>query len=103
MKSAGIEFIREEVSGMAWDKYDPWGSLRGAQFDIAEAWYGETSECLPGYTPARWFSVQDWESERAERLNGAMEHEIITRDDVEYWWRILDRMEALVIAAGRDY
>lgn len=98
--SPGIEFIREEGD---WDKYDPWASLRSLQFDIAEAWYGYGNECLTGYRPSPMFQDNDWETERSERLYGAMMNAIITRDDIEYWWRILDRMEGLIVAAGRDY
>jgi hypothetical protein len=28
---------------------------------------------------------------------------IITREDVDYWFTVLNRMRDLVIAAGRDY
>lgn len=98
--TAGVEFIRNEAN---WDKYDAYASVRSLQYDIAEAWYGEHEECLPGYRPSQWFSVLDWQNGRAERLNNAMEHGIINRDDVEYWWKVLDRMEDLVKLAGRDY
>lgn len=98
MSTAGIEFIRNE---MDWDTYDAWASVRSAQFDIAEAWYEAHGEELPGFRGALGgISLE----ERGERLCGAMVGcAIITRDDVDYWWRVLDRMEGLVIAAGRDY
>jgi len=99
-RSSGIEFIREEAD---WDTHDAWASLRSFQFDIAEAWYGYADERLPGYCPAAGFQDDDWESDRSARLYEAMMHEIVTRDDVEYWWSVLDRMETLVVQAGRDY
>lgn len=98
--SPGIEFIRNEAD---WDTYDAYASLRSLQFDIAEAWYGYAEERLPGFVPAAGFSDREWDTERSARLYGAMVTTIITRDDIEYWWRILDRMEVLVYAAGRDY
>lgn len=88
----GIEFIREECD---WDTYDVWASLRSLQFDIAEAWYGYAEECLPRYRPSPSFQDNDWESERSGRLYGAMMDAIIRRDDIEYWWSVLDRMEDL--------
>lgn len=98
--SQGIEFIREEAD---WDTHDVWASLRSLQFDIAEAWYGSAGVCLRYYHPAAGFSDDEWDSERAERLYGAMEAHIITQYDVEYWWKVLERMEALILKAGRDY
>ncbi len=103
MSTAGIEFIREEISGMAWDKYDPWACVKEAQFDIAEAWYGYADACLPGFNPTPVFQNDDWETERSERLYGAMKDGIISLDDVYYWWGVLDRMEGLIVAAGRSY
>jgi hypothetical protein len=100
IKSDGIEFIRNEVD---WDTYDAYASLRSLQFDIAEAWYGYADERLAGYSPAVGFQDNDWESERSERLYGAMMNAIIKREDVEYWWKVLDRMEALIVKAGRTY
>lgn len=97
--SAGIEFIRNEAD---WDSGDPYGSLRGLQFDIAEAWYASQGEILAGFRPAG--GGVDVDDTRTYRLSQAMSDEIIvTRDDVEYWWKVLDRMESLIIRAGRVY
>lgn len=99
MSTAGIEFIRNE---MDWDKYDPWGCVKAAQFDLCEAWWVAMGLCLEGYRPS---SVVPFEftSERAERLCNAIECAIVRFDDVQYWLKVLTRMCELVVLAGRDY
>lgn len=98
--TAGIEFIRNE---MDWDKYDVWGSLQSARFDLAEAWYLASGERLWEYHRSDLLSIGEFESERAERLYGAMKDEVILCGDVSYWEDVLTRMRELVIQAGRDY
>lgn len=100
IKSAGIEFIREE---MDWDKYDPWGCLQSARFDLAEAWFLVSGECLWEYHRSDMLTQGEFESERAERLYGAMKDEIILCGDISYWEDVLTRMRDTVIAAGRNY
>lgn len=97
MNTAGIEFIRNE---MDWDKYDAWGSVQSARFDLAEAWWVATGDRLWDFESPNWV---DFSSDRAERLSNAMSYGLVTEDDVLYWCRILGRMRDLVIAAGRDY
>jgi hypothetical protein len=97
--TAGVEFIRNE---MDWDTYDAWASVRSAQFDLCEAWWLSTGICLSGYTPSK---VEPYvcESERVDRLSNAMDIGLVDKGDVLYWSKVLARMEALVIQAGRDY
>lgn len=101
--NAGIEFLREEFAGMAWDKYDPWGCVMSSLFDLCEAWYGFSGEAIPGYQPSPLFQDNEWESERAARIYEAMNGELVSEDDMLYWLDVLNRMYALVKLAGRDY
>jgi hypothetical protein len=97
--TAGVEFIRNE---MDWDTYDAWGSVMAAAFDLCEAWWLSTGECLSGYTPPK---VEPYvcESERVDRLSNAMDIGMVDKGDVDYWFNVLQRMRDLVIMAGRDY
>jgi hypothetical protein len=98
-KTAGIEFIRNE---MDWDKYDPWASVMSALFDMCEAWWLHTGEKIDGYEPA---GVQPYscESERVARLVGAFKHGVATEADMLHWLDVLNRMYGLVIQSGRSY
>jgi hypothetical protein len=96
IKSAGIEFIRNE---MDWDKYDAWGSVQAPRFELAGAWWVFTGESIEGFYTGGNYRM----NRQAKRLNGAMNAGIITREDVDYWFTVLNRMRDLVIAAGRDY
>ena len=96
MSTAGIEFIRNE---MYWDKYDPWGSVQSPRFELAGAWWVFTGEYIEGFWTGGGYRMNS----SAKRLNGAMNAGIIAREDVDYWFRVLNRMRDLVIATGRDY
>lgn len=97
--TAGIEFIRNE---MDWDKYDPYGCVMNALFDLCEAWWAATGEQISGYEPS---PVQPYicESERVERLTNAFKHSLATESDMLHWLDVLNRMYELVMSAGRDY
>lgn len=103
VKTAGIEFLREEFAGLAWDKYDPWGCVTSSLFDLCEAWYGFSAEVIPGYQPSPGFQDNDWESERSERIYGAMMNTVVSEKDMLHWLDVLNRMYGLVKLAGRDY
>lgn len=103
IKTAGIEFMREEFAGLAWDKYDPWASVTSSLFDLCDAWYGFSGEIIPDYQPSPLFQDNDWESERAERIYGAMVNGIVSENDMLHWLDVLNRMYALVKLAKRDY
>lgn len=102
-KTAGIEFLREEFAGMAWDKYDPWGCVMSSLFDLCEAWHGFSGEKIPGYEPSPMFQIVDWESERSERIYGAMVNALVSEKDMLHWLDVLNRTYVLVKLAGRDY
>lgn len=102
IKTGGIEFLREEFAGIAWDKYDPWGCVASAEFDLAESWFLATGVRLWEYERGTPFAGE-FGSERSERLYGAIKDGLITDQDVHYWYVVLDRMDDLVIKAGRDY
>jgi hypothetical protein len=94
--SPGIEFIRNE---MDWDTHDAWGSVQAPRFELAGAWWVHTGEYIEGFRTGSGYRMNS----TAKRLNGAMNAGIITREDVDYWFRVLNRMRDLVIAAGREY
>lgn len=96
MKTAGVEFIRNE---MYWDKYDAWASVQSPRFELAGSWWVFTGESIEGFYTGGNYRM----SRQAKRLNGAMNAGIITREDVDYWFTVLNRMRELVILAGRDY
>ena len=100
IKSAGIEFIRSE---MDWDKYDAWGCVQGARFDLAGAWFLKTGEKIMGFSPSPGYDLWSLGFDRGLTLLDAMTVGIIEADDVYYWDSVLDRMYDLVVAAGRDY
>jgi hypothetical protein len=101
MKTAGIEFIRNE---MGYDKHEPYVSVRMAQFDLAETWYLATGHKMPTFEPSPLLDANDIEEgSRAERLFGAMRDGLITEKDMDYWWYVLDRMEVLLILSWRAY
>jgi hypothetical protein len=100
IKSAGIEFIRNE---MDWDRYDPWNSVQSARFDLAGAWFLKTGEKIMGFSPSPGYDLWSLGFDRGLRLLDAMAGGIIDADDVYYWDSVLDRMYDLVIKAGRDY
>src|SRR5687768_4561377 len=99
-KSAGIEFIRNE---MGWDSGDPWGSVQGVSFDLAGAWYLKTGEKIMGFRPSPGYDLWSLGFDRGLRLLEAMVSGLIEKNDVYYWDAILDRTSDLVIKAGRDY
>lgn len=105
--TAGIEFIRNE---MDWDKYDPWGSVMSALFDVCEGWWAATGEQLNDYHPSVWLvaakkaeKITVEMGERPRRIRHAVLTGIISEKDVQYWLKVLNRMRELVILAGRDY
>lgn len=101
MNTAGVEFIRNE---MDWDKYDPWGSVQSARFDLAEAFWHHTGLSLGYYSPSvLLIQGEPEEQSRVSRIYGALEQGIVSWDDIYYWDRVLDQMRDLVILAGRDY
>lgn len=99
IKSAGIEFIRNE---MDWDTYDAWASVSSSLWDLCEAWWLSTGETIKGYRPSQ---VEPYvcESDRVERLSNAFDIGLATESDMLYWLDVLNRMRDLVILAGRDY
>lgn len=99
-KTAGIEFIRNE---MDWDKYDVWGSVQCARFDLAGAWFLKTGEKIMGFSPSPGYDLWSLGFDRGARLLGAMVDGIVTANDVHYWDCILEKMYDLVIKAGREY
>lgn len=99
-KTAGIEFIRNE---MDWDTYDAWGSVQSASFDLAGAWFLFTGEKIMGFNPSPTYDLWSLGFDRGSRLLGAMVDGIIKDTDVYYWDRVLDQTRDLVILAGRDY
>lgn len=99
IKSAGIEFIRNE---MDWDPYDAYGCVSGAMFDLAEAWYVASGDRLWEYERGTPFTGE-FGSERARRLYGAMVMLIITDEDILYWSKVLSIMDELVEKAGSSY
>jgi hypothetical protein len=102
IKSDGIEFLREEFAGMAWDMHDPWACVNSALVDLCEAWWVTTGECIGGYWPSQ-VTPYICESERTARLIGAFKCEIATEKDMLHWLDVLNRMYVLVKLAGRDY
>jgi hypothetical protein len=102
-KTGGIEFIRNEVSRIAWDKYDPWGCVQLASFDLAGAWFLYSGEKVGGFSPSPGYDLWSLGFDRGSRLLGAMIEGIIAAEDVYYWDRVLDQMRDLVVKAGRDY
>lgn len=101
MKTAGIEFIRAE---MDWDKYDAWGSVMNAVFDLCEAWWHSTGIIVNGYRPSVLLEQGEPENgSRVQRIYDAFKADIINTYDYVYWVDVLNRMRALVIQAGRDY
>lgn len=103
IKSDGIEFLREEFAGLAWDKYDPWACVQSASFDLAGAWFLKSGEKVMGFEPCPGYDLWSLGFDRGARLLGAMVDGIITAEDVYYWDRVLDQTRDLVIKAGRDY
>lgn len=99
-KTAGIEFIRNE---MDWDAHDPWGSVQSARFDLAGAWFLKTGERIMGFEPCPGYDLWSLGFDRGTRLLGAMVDGIIQSNDVYYWDRVLDQTYDLVKLAGRDY
>lgn len=102
MSTAGIEFIRNE---MDWDKYDPWGSVQSARFDLAEAFWHATGLKVKDYEPSPVMVQGELEEgSRVQRLCEAMrDWKVIRFNDIYYWFRVLNRMRDLVVKAGRDY
>lgn len=107
MKSAGVQFIRNE---MDWDKYDPWGCVMDAQFALCEAWWAATGEQINEYHPSVWMVTAAKEgrlglemNQRARRIAHGIWLGTITREDIDYWMKVLLRTEGMVLAAGRDY
>lgn len=98
--TAGIEFIRGE---MDWDTHDAWGSVQGASFDLAGAWFLKTGEKIMGFSPCPGYDLWSLGFDRGLRLLDAMTVGIIRADDVYYWDTVLKRMRDLVIKAGREY
>lgn len=100
MNTAGIEFISNE---MDWDTHDAWGSVQGASFDLAGAWFLKTGERIMGFKPCPGYDLGSLGFDRGMRLLEGMVAGIITANDVYYWDRVLNRTRDLVIKAGRDY
>lgn len=101
IKSAGIEFVRNE---MDWDRYDPWASVQSARFDLAEAFWHHTGLSLGYYSPSDLLIQGEPEQQsRVSRIYGALEQGIVSWDDMHYWMKVTHRLRELVILAGRDY
>jgi hypothetical protein len=86
---------------MDWDPCDAWGSVQGALFDLCDAWYLSSGECLAGYRPS--FNPNSGLSWRAKTWIGFMDQGDITKDQVNYWFKVLNRLQGLVKLAGREY
>jgi len=98
-RTQGVEFVRSE---MDWDTHDAWASVMSAVFDLCEAWWLSTGECMRGYSPPK---VEPYvcESDRVDRLSNAMDIGLVDKGDVDYWFRVLERTRDLVRKAGRHY
>lgn len=90
--------IRADID---YDKHDAWGSTMGALFDLCDAWYLASGECLPEYRPsANPMAGLSW---RAKAWVGFMEQGDITEDQVKYWFKVLCRLRDFLEANGRSY
>lgn len=97
----GVEFIRNE---MDWDKYDPWGCARAASFDLAEAFWHYSGLGLAGFRPSPLLEQEEMEEgSRVQRIYEGMKLGVVELDDIWYWLKVTNRMENLIVDAGRAY
>lgn len=91
--------IRTDID---YDGHDAWGSVMGALFDLCDAWYLATGECLPQYRPSILLDDEGL-SWRARAWRGFMEQGDITENQVNYWYKVLCRLRDALEASGRSY
>jgi hypothetical protein len=98
-----MRYTNEDIrTDMDWDVTDAWGSVQGALFDLCDAWYDATGECLAGYRPGALFDGDEI-SHRARMWAGFMKMGDFTGNQVHYWFKVLNRLQSLVKMAGREY
>ncbi len=87
---------------MDWDTHDAWGSVQSALFDLCDAWYEASGQCLKGYRPGVLFDGDEI-SHRARMWAGFMGVGDFTASQVHYWFRALNKLQYMVKLAGRSY
>jgi hypothetical protein len=90
--------IRADID---YDTHDAWGSVMGALFDLCDAWYLSSGQCLSGYRPG--LDPDSGLSWRAKAWLGFMDQGDITEDQVTYWFNILSRLRDALEVTGRSY
>lgn len=95
--------IRADID---FDRYDAWGSVMGALFDLCDAWYAHCGvRAHEDYEPSMWIKERGISSleYRSRMWAGFMRQGDITSAQVDYWVRVLVRLRDYLEANGRSY